>query len=244
MGVDLCNVLQLYTGHGQKLMADAESRGAHHGELMLLKQRVDRAHRAVGAVFNGQHAEFAQAGLHRGHHRVKGLDIQDAAARQQAVAGDLRVRALHALTGNKSGLWENRPARGEGFLHPLSHSGRQVHQLRLPRARQLKERGVEVIGVALLVTGLGCYLGKNFALALLVQNGQMVLVLVGRDLLGQLHTLKKELQELIVHGVDAGADLRKFHDVPPTVSLRARRPSPPQRRARRGARCRGRDGPR
>ena len=57
-----------------------------------------------------------------------------------------------------------------------------------------------MIGVALLVAGLGCYLGKNFALALLVQNGQMVLVLVGRDLLGQLHTLKKELQELIVYG--------------------------------------------
>ena len=80
-----------------------------------------------------------------------------------------------------------------------------------------------MIGVALLVTGLGCYLGKNFALALLVQNGQMVLVLVGRDLLGQLHTLKKELQELIVHGVDAGADLRKFHDVPPIINLTARR---------------------
>ena len=62
---------------------------------MLLKQRVDRAHRAVGAVFNGQHAEFAQAGLHRGHHRVKGLDIQDAAARQQAVAR--RVGALAEL---------------------------------------------------------------------------------------------------------------------------------------------------
>ena len=96
-------------------MTDAESRGAHHGELMLLKQRVDRAHRAVGAVFNGQHAEFAQAGLHRGHHRVKGLDIQDAAARQQAVAGDLRVRALHALTGDKARLREDRAARGEDF---------------------------------------------------------------------------------------------------------------------------------
>ena len=93
---------------------------------MLLKQRVDRAHRAVGAVFNGQHAEFAQAGLHRGHHRVKGLDIQDAATRQQAVAGDLRVRALHALTGDKTRLWEDRAARGDFSTRSATLVGRST----------------------------------------------------------------------------------------------------------------------
>ena len=223
VGVDLCDVGQLGAGQAQQLVADAQPGGPDHRQFVVLEQLVYRPDGAVGAVLNGQHAELAKARLHGGGHRLEGLHVHDVAPGQQAVTGHLGVGALHALAGHQSRLGEHLAASGQGGLHLGLHLGGSVDQLRLPGPGQLEEGGEEVIGVALLVTGLGCYLGKNFALALLVQNGQMVLVLVGGHFLGQGHPLQEQIQQLVVHGVDFRANLRKFHDYPPIINLAARR---------------------
>ena len=219
MGVDLGDVLHFHTGQSQQLVADAQPGGAHHGQLAVLQQVVHRTDRAVGAVFNGKHAKLAQARLHGGHHGVEGLDVHDVAPGQDAVAGHLAVGALHALAGHQARLGKHRVSGGQGGLHLGSHLGGGIDQFRLPGPGQLKQGGIQVIGVTLLVPGLLCDLGQDLSLPLLVQNGEMMLVFIGGHFLGQVHTLQEKLQQLVVHGVDFRADLRKFHGFPPKVSL-------------------------
>jgi len=51
----------------------------------------------------------------------------------------------------------------------------------------------------------------------------MVRILVGSHLVGQVHALQEQVQQLLVHCVDLLSNLRKFHDVPPIINLTARR---------------------
>ena len=223
MGVNLRDVVHLHAGQSQQLVADAKAGGADDGELLALDQIVDGADGAVGAVFDGHHAEAAQAGLHGGEYRLKALDVDDVAPGHDAVAGHLGVGALHALAGHQPRLGEHLAAGGQGSLHLGGHPGGSGDELGLPGAGQLHQRGEQVIGVALLIAGAFRDLGQDFPFPLLVQNGEMVLVFVGGDGLGQLHALQKQRQQLLIHGVDLFANLRKFHDFPPTVNLTARR---------------------
>ena len=223
MGVNFRDVVHLHTGQGQQLVADAKAGGADDGELLALDQIVDGADGAVGAVFDGHHAEAAQAGLHGGEHRLKALDVDDVAPGQQTVAGHLGVGALHALAGNQARLGEHLAAGGQGGLHLGGHPGGSRDELGLPGAGQLQQCGEQMVGVALLVAGFLRDLGQDLPLPLLVQNGLVVLIFVGGDGFGQLHALQKQRQQLIIHDVDLFANLRKFHDFPPTVNLTARR---------------------
>ena len=93
-------------------------------------------------------------------------------------------------------------------------------QFGLPGPGQFEEGGKEVVGIALPLTGLFGDLGQHGPLPLPVQNGQVVFILIGGDLIGQIHPLEEELQELVVHLVNVLANFRKFHDCPPIVSLR------------------------
>ena len=197
-------------------MADAKAGGADDGEVMVLQQLINRADRAVGAVFNGQNAELAKTGLHGGDHRVKGLHIHDIAPGQDAVAGHLAVGALHALAGHQPRLGEDGAAGLQGGLHLGGHLGGGADQLCLAGAGKLKEGGIEVVGVALPgLAGLFRDLGQHGALPLLIQNRLLVGVFIGRHLIGQGHALQEELEKLVINGVDFYADIRKFHDFPP-----------------------------
>ena len=245
MGVDLRQLLRLCPGQAQQLVPDAQTGAAHDGQVLALEQVVHCADGAVGAVFDGQHAELAQAGLHRRGHGLKALDVHDVAPGQQPVARGLRVGALHALTGHKAGLGEHAAARREGRLHLRGHVGGGVHQLRLPRAGEVEQGGEQVIGVALLVARLRRDLGEDLTLPLAVADGQALLVLGGGHVLGQRHPGQEELEQLLVHCVDLFTNLRKFHGCSPFHFLpeaypAAPRRSPPPPPERPGGRCRGR----
>ena len=150
-------------------MADAKAGGADDGEVVVLQQLVDRTDGAVGAVFNGQHAELTKAGLHSGNHGVEGLHIHDVAPGQDAVAGHLGVGTLHALAGNQAFLREEGGACSQRGLHLGGNLSGGGEQLCLAGAGKLKEGGVEVVGVALpSVSGLFGDLGQNGTLPLLV----------------------------------------------------------------------------
>ena len=223
VGVDLRDVLHLHAGQGQQLVADAQPGGADDGQIVVLEQLIHRPDGAVGAVLDGQHAELTQARLHGGHHRLEGLDIDDVATGQQPVAGNLGVGTLHALAGHQARLGEHLVHVCQGGLDLGAHTGGGGDQLRLPGPGQLKQGGEQVIGKTLLFPGLLGDLGQDGPLPLLVQDGEMVLVLIGGHLLGQVHALQEQVQQLVVHRVDLLANLRKFHDFPPIVSLAKRR---------------------
>jgi hypothetical protein len=103
-------------------MADMQRRTAHDGETLALQQIIDRAHGAVRAVFDGQHAELAQAGFHRVKHRLKAFDIHDVATRQNLVAGRLRVRALDTLTRDRARTREHLFRRCQRTFDLCSHA--------------------------------------------------------------------------------------------------------------------------
>ena len=153
VGVDFGNLLLLYPRQGQQLVADTKAGGAHHAQVVLLEELIYRPHRAVGAVFDGQHPKLAEAGFHRGGHRLKALDIDDTPPGEQPVAGHLGVGPLHPLAGHHPRLWEQLAASGKGGLYPRAHLGGCVNQLRLAGTGQLKKGGIEVIGVLLLIPG-------------------------------------------------------------------------------------------
>ena len=218
MGVDLRDVVHFHAGQGQQFMADAQAGGADDGELFPLDEVVNSPDGAVGAVFNGHHAELAQAGLHGGEHGLKALDVHDVAPGQQAVTGHLGIGALHALAGHQACLGEHLAAGGERSLHLRLHLGGGGDELRLTGAGQLENGGEQVVGKALPVAGLLRHLGQDLPLPLLVQNGLVVLVLIGGHLFGQVHPLQKQVQQLVVHGIDLFPNLRKFHDYPPIIN--------------------------
>ena len=186
---------------------------------MVLQQFIDRTDRAVGAVFNGQHAEFAKAGLHRGDHGLEGLDIDDVAPGQQTVAGHLGVGALYALAGHKACLGEHRAAGLQRGLDLSLHPGGGTDELGLSGAGQLEEGGKEMVSVAFLLSGLFRHPGQDCPLPFLVEDGQMMLVFIGGHFLRQGHALQEQLQELVVNGVNFFSNFRKFHDAPPIKDL-------------------------
>ena len=223
VGVDLRDVLHLHAGQRQQLVPDAQPGGPDDGEVMVLQQLVHRPDGAVGAVLNGQHTEPAQAGLHSGHHSLEGLHIHDVAPGQQPVTGHLGVGPLHALTGHQARLGKDRGTGLQRGADLGGHLGGGGDQLCLPGPGQLEQGGEQVVGIPLPLPGFLRHLGQDGPLPLFVQNGQMVRILVGSHLVGQVHALQEQVQQLLVHCVDLLANLRKFHDVPPIINLTARR---------------------
>ena len=65
---------------------------------------------AVNAVFKRQHAIAAKTGFHAAEHAFKILEIQNFRLLEQLTAGKRRIRALHALTGDRRGF------RKSGFM--------------------------------------------------------------------------------------------------------------------------------
>ena len=189
MGIDLGDIRELYAGLYQQLVMDTQAGGADDGEVLALYQIVDRADGAVGAVFNGHHAEFAKTGFHSGEHRLKALDIDNFAPGQQAVAGYLGIGALHALAGNKARLGKDLSAGSERLSHLGGDLSGGIDQLRLTGSGQFKKRGEEVVGIAFLVPGLFRDLGQNLPFPLLVENGQVMLVFISGDLFRKAHPL-------------------------------------------------------
>ncbi|MPM27268.1 hypothetical protein SDC9_73778 [bioreactor metagenome] len=211
VGIDFRQLVGLCAGKAQQLVADAQPGAAHNGQATALKQIVHSPDGAVGAVFNGQHAEPAQAGLHGGNHRFKALHVDDGAPGQQMVTGGLRVGALHALTGHKASLGKDLGSRRERRPHLRRHLRGRAEQLRLPGAGEVEQRGEKLMGVALLVSRFRCHPGEDFPLPCTVGDGQALLVFGGGHMFGKLHAPQKELQQLLIHRVDLFADFRKFH---------------------------------
>ncbi len=216
--------LHLHAGQRQQLVPDAQPGGPDDGEVVVLQQLVHRPDGAVGAVLNGQHTEPAQAGLHSGHHSLEGLHIHDVAP--GAAAG-------HRPPGSWPPPRPDRPPGPSGerprYRPPErradlgGHLGGGGDQLCLPGPGQLEQGGEQVVGIPLPLPGFLRHLGQDGPLPFFVQNGQMVRILVGSHLVGQVHALQEQVQQLLVHCVDLLSNLRKFHDVPPIINLTARR---------------------
>ena len=203
MGEDLPDVLQLGAVLGQEVVAHLQPGGPDDGEVVAGHQVVNGVHRAGGAVLNGQDAVLAHAGLHRLEHMLEGVEVQDGGGLENAVAGDLGIGPLDALTGHHRPLGEQLRRGVQGPADGLVHLGLDPAALVLIGAARRQDGAEHRLGVlGQLLPGLGPHLGQQGPLPARVQGGHAVLLLIGGDVPGDGHALFEQVYQLGVDGVD------------------------------------------
>ena len=100
MGVNGADIFHFRAGFGQQFVADKQLGTADDITLMALEQFVNAAHRAVGAVFDGENAVFAESAVHGLKNGVEAFYMGHIAPGNHLFRGDLRIGAFHALTGH------------------------------------------------------------------------------------------------------------------------------------------------
>ena len=184
-------------------MVNLDANRAHDAEVVLRHQVVDRVHAARRAVFQRQHAVAAEALFNGGEHRLEGTEKERARALEEPFARLLRIRALHALTGDGGVLGKELRRLFDGLGNFRGQITLRAEKTALAAAAQLENEGIERRDI---FAQIARRFVQNFAhfllLAARIEHAQAVGLLVCRDLFGGLHALGKERDELIVDAVD------------------------------------------
>ena len=166
---------------------------------------------ASSAVFDGQDAVLAHAALHCLEHVVKALEIHDAGGFEDAVAGDLGIGALNALTGHHGPLGEELGRVFQGFLHALIDcglfSGADI-LVGTAGGHDGAEKGLGI--VRKLLPCLFCHPGQHSPLPARGQSGHVVLLFKHGDFIRNLHTLLEKSDDFVVDLVDLASQLFKL----------------------------------
>ena len=203
MRVDLFDLAQLCAGQREKGMVDLQPHASDDAEAVLGHEIIDLVHGAGRTVFQRNDAVLAEALLNGGKNSVKGGEIEHVRRAEQLFTRLLRVRALHALTGD-DGL------RREELRRVLDRRFNFLRQLRvcaeqpalIPTAQLKDERVQTHCRVFKFLARQLCDLAQLLPFASRVQDAKRVLFFVCRDLRRRLHPLDKERSQLCVNLVD------------------------------------------
>ena len=216
MRVDFLDVRELCTGLGQQAVVDLQAHTAHDAEVVLHHQIVHGVDGAGRAVFQRDDTVAAQALFDGGEHRLERSAVKHVRHREQAVARELGIRALHALTRDGRVLREQLRCARDGLLDLGSQRARDAEQPVLAAAAELKDERVERHGVFAQVLRRSVRdLLQLRALAPGIERREIVRLLVARDLRRDLHALVKQSEQLTVDAVDLLAIITKFHGQAP-----------------------------
>ena len=217
MGVDLLDIRQLCAGSRQQAVVDLQAHAAHDAEVVAHHEIVHRVHRARRAVFHRDDTVAAQALLNGGEHRIKRRTVRHVRQCEQPVARELRVRALHALTGDGGVLRKQRRRVRDGVLDLGRQRARDAKQPVLAAAAELENERIERHRV--ITQCLRRAVGDLLQLRALtpgVQRRKAVCLLVAADLRCDLHAPVKQRKQLAVNVVDLAAIVTKFHGHAPS----------------------------
>ena len=201
--VDLADVFLLCAGLDQQIVVDLEADAPHDAEIVVRHQIIDRVDRARRAVLHRHHAVLAEARLDGREHGLKGIEIQHVRQPEQLVARELRIGPRHALAGHRRPLWEQLRCLLDGRLDLLGQRRRLFQQPVLIAPAQLEQQRIERHGVFLQrLRRLLRHVQQLCPLPRRIEHRQPMLLLIGRDLCGHVHPLRKQADQFFVNVVD------------------------------------------
>ena len=201
--VNFADVRLLCAGLDQQIVVDLEADAPHDAEIVMRHQVIDRVDRASRAVLHRHHAVLAESRLDGREHSLERIEIQHVRQPEQLVARELRIRARHALTGHRRPLREQLRRLLDGRLDLLGQRRRLFQQPVLIAPAQLEQQRIERHGVFLKrLRRLLRHVQQLCPLPRRIEHRQPMLLLIGRDLCGHVHPLRKQADQFFVNVVD------------------------------------------
>ncbi len=117
VGMNLRDIRQRGSRFRQQLVAYPKPLAPHDRHVLTAQKIIHRPDRAVGTVFYGQDAEFAQAAFYRLEHRFKAFDKHEVSSGKHPLGSHLGICPLHSLARHGAGLGKRPGGFTQGLLN-------------------------------------------------------------------------------------------------------------------------------